>query len=790
MKKLFLFICLLPTLLFAQTGTIKGIVTTVDGKPVAHASVVLKGSSLGTQSNEAGTFILSQVKTGQYSLIASYDGLTTVKQVAVSADTTTEIKIALRHHARQLQEVVVGGYKTSNEKTTSIGKVPIASGDLPQSIAIIGQRMIQDQQAQRLSDVIKNVNGVYLSSTRGNVQENFSARGYSFSSSNMFKDGSRVNTGVMPEISSLEKVEILKGSAAILYGNVAPGGIINMVTKQPKFERGGEISMRFGSYDLYKPAIDFYGPLSKKLAYRVNGTYENAGSYRNLPSHSQRYYINPSLLYKPDAHTEILVQADYLKHNFTPDFGIGTYDNTKIPDVPRGTYYGTPWQYAKTQQTSATATLKHEISDLWQLNASASYQQYDRDYFSTEKIQAIANGDWARSLNKLKNHEQYYTAQLNITGKFKTAGIRHTLLTGVDADRYLTQTHTYDQPKTYDTINVFDPNKYQARTDMPVTNEVLVASTPTNRMGVYIQDLVYLTDKINLLAGVRWSYQNANPVDTAFATGDHSKGKASKADQAFSPRLGLVYKASANTSFFVSYANSFSVNAGTDVYGNALPPSIIDQYEAGVKNDFLQGKVSANATVYRIINNNLAQTAMFQADGITQNSNTSLKELTGQTMSDGIELDVAAHPLKGMDILAGYSYNYIRYTKTGDAKGNYIEGERLINNPASTGNASLFYTVQSGKVKGLKLGASAFYTGRRFAGFNNTKEQTQAYKRNFEVGGFTTIDFSLGYSYKRFTLLAKLSNLTNTMNYYVHENYSINPIAPRQFMATVSYKLY
>src|SRR5205085_1330961 len=125
------------------------------------------------------------------------------------------------------------------------------------------------QQAQRLSDVIRNVNGVYVTTTRGAVQESFGARGYGFGSSNLFKNGARINSGVTPEMSSLERVEVLKGSTAILFGQVAPGGILNMVTKQPKFNSGGEVSMRVGSYNLYKPAFDVYGPLSSNIAYRV-----------------------------------------------------------------------------------------------------------------------------------------------------------------------------------------------------------------------------------------------------------------------------------------------------------------------------------------------------------------------------------------------------------------------------------------------------------------------------------------------------------------------------------------
>lgn len=138
--------------------------------------------------------------------------------------------------------------------------------------------------------------------------------------------------------------------------------------------------------------------------------------------------------------------------------------------------------------------------------------------------------------------------------------------------------------------------------------------------------------------------------------------------------------------------------------------------------------------------------------------------------------------------MAGYSYNFIRYTRTPDTRGSFIEGERLINNPASTANGSLFYTFNNGAVKGLKLGAAAFFTGTRFAGFNNTKGQTQTFARNFEVPGFTTVDICAGYSFKKYSIITKVSNLTNTFNYYVHENYSVNPIAPTQFIATVSYK--
>ncbi|MES2003580.1 MAG: TonB-dependent receptor [Bacteroidota bacterium] len=767
----------------AQTGNIKGKIHTTDGKPAADVSVIIKEADRAVITGPDGSFVVRNLKAGNYSLYTSCTGLASLtRNISIATDQTTELILSLQETARQLDEVIVQSRRTANDKAVTIGKAPINAMDLPQAVTVINQAVLDNQQVQRLSDVMRNVNGIYLSSTRGSTQENFSARGYSLSANNLFKDGVRINSGTMPETSSLERVEILKGSAAVLFGNVAPGGIVNMVTKQPKFQSGGEIALRAGSFGLFKPMFDVYGPLSKNIAFRMNGNYETANSYRDVV-HSKRYYANPSLLFKLGKKTELLVQGDYLYHEFTPDFGIGSINNTSIPNVPRSAFFGTPWQYAKTNQSSATATLKHTLTNSWQLNASVSYQYYNRDYYATERIQALANGDWYRPLNRAKNIENYYTAQANLSGKFKLGSTEHTLLAGLDADQYDAKAYSYNQPTVYDTINILNPQKYTARTDIPAVKEIKLVTTPTLRMGAYVQDLISVSAHLKILAGIRWSIQEAKAASTSdLLTGITSMGTI-KTDKAFSPRAGIVYQPTKNTSLFASYANSFSVNGGTDVYGNALAPSIIDQYEAGVKNNLFSGMLMANLTVYKIINNNLAQTALFAADGVTPNNNTALKALTGQTTSDGLEIDLISHPAKGLDINLGYSYNYIRYTKTPDAKGNFVEGERLQNSVGSTANTSIFYSYN-----GWKFGTTVFYTGPRTAGFNNTKGQTQNYNRLFAVNDFTTIDLSAGYSWRKLGLLAKISNLTNTLNYYTHENYSINPIPPTQLIATVTYR--
>jgi iron complex outermembrane receptor protein len=765
-----------------------GKIITQDGSPAANVNIELKELKKYTTSDLNGAFSFNSIADGRYTLITSYTGLQTKQQqVIVTQDKATQLNIVLNENTSELQEVFINSKKGLNNQLVSIGKVSIDPMDLPQSISVMGQSVIRDQQSQRLSDVIKNVNGVYLSTTRANTQESFSARGYGFSSSNMFKNGSRVNTGTMPEVSSLEKVEILKGSAAILYGNVAPGAIINMVTKQPKFFFGGEVALRAGSYGLLKPSFDIFGPLSKKIAFRVNGTVEKANSFRNTVQ-SNRYYINPSLLIKIGKKTTLIVQGDHLNHDFTPDFGIGTLSNTVIPNVPRSNFVGAQWQYNKAKQTTVTVTLKHELNNNWSVNANTSYQLYSRDYYSTERIQAAANGDWIRPLNKIETQEKYFVGNIDLVGKFKTGAVAHHLLTGIDGDKYFTSTYAFDNPTLYDTVNILDPIKFIARTDIPSASKITRLETPINRLGAYVQDLINISNQLKLLVGIRWSMQKGLSATTTYLLKDSAHMGIATSANAFSPRLGLVYKPLESMSAFASYSNSFSVNSGTDVSGNALSPSLIDQFEFGMKNNFIKDKLSANLTFYKIINNNLAQTAQYTADGVTPNNNIALKELAGQTTSNGIELDISAQLVKSLNILAGYSFNNMRYTKTKEAKGNYIEGEKLINTPTHTANTSALYTFNKGALKGLKLGVAGFYTGDRLGGWNNTQGQTQNYNRLIPVIGFTTFDLSAGYSYKKITLLVKLSNLMNTYNYYVHENYSINPIAPRQIISTLSVK--
>lgn len=733
-----------------------------------------------------------------------------------------------------------------NQARTLSTKSNLTVMENPQPIAIVTHEIIEQQQAKQLSDVLQNVNGMYVTSSRGNSQDSFGGRGFSLGNDNIFKNGTRVNSGVFPEVSGLERVEVLKGANAMLFGNAAAGGIINMITKKPKFNFGGSIGLNGGSWNSYKPTIDIYGPLSKNIAFRVNGTYEYAESFRDVVQ-SEKYYFNPSFLFNLSDKSQLIVEADYLKNDFTPDFGIGSitkkdgvsYEMNNL--LSRNAFLGANWQYQNVEQVSTNATFNHQFNEKWSLSAVASYQNYTKDYFSTERVQWGYNSNdrltWKRPLNRTYNEQNYTSAQVNINGEFKTGSIEHKILMGADADYGTSDSYTYYNPSIADpkknvygtgymygtngssdgTVFLDDPSTW-ASGNMPESKRLEKTRINTRRIGVYAQDFISLTKEFKVLAGLRWSYiENMPTINTKFLTNAKTfVNNTATSDQAFSPKVGLVYMPNDNLSVFATYTNSFVSNAGytvndlnnLDTSGdlnavqtriNNLPkqgikPTTVDQYELGAKKNFWNNALAVNLTVYQIIYNNYYQNYFYTATDskgattiVTPDSN--LKEFAGKMRSRGVELDITGNPNENISIIAGVSYNNSVYTDTPE-KG-YVENQRLVRTPATTANASVFYKFTN-TLKGVKVGAGIYYIGDRIAGWNDSKSTNitrNGVTRMIPIKDYTTVSVSVGYEWKKFSVQGKVGNLFDVVNYNVHENYSVNPITPRNYYFTLTYKL-
>jgi len=784
-RLLFLLLFNFISLQAQNTGIVKGKIESTDGFPVANLTIKQEKKGISIKTNEEGEFYIPNFPTGIHTLVL--EGVKIKKQakeILVKENETCSIKFTLSEEINELNEIIIKIKESPNKKKeTILSGLEIKPFDLPQSIQIVGNSTLIQQQTIRLSDVLKNVNGVYIGSSRGGAQEAIWSRGYDLTATNVFKNGFRTNGGSMPEVATLEKIEVLKGGSALLFGNVAPGGIANLVTKKPLFKKGGEISYQMGSYSFNKPTVDLYGTFSKYIAYRLISTYEKANSFRDIVTRD-RFYLNPSLLLKSKK-SEYILQGDYLKDNWIPDFGTGSIGTT-IAAIPRNTYLGATWSNGQTYQSTISSQFKHKLNSNWKININNSFQNFERSWTGTERIQPMENGDWNRPLGQYKIIEQLIANQINLSGTYKTEKIKHQLFTGLDFDNSIADAYTYVfNPFFYDTINIFNLNLYPQNTFIPEATNTRIVQTTTNNFGIYFQDLISIKEKIKILAGIRWSWQaaqaeNNNLISNSITTDEK------RISSAFSPKIGIVYQPTNNTSIFTSYSNSFTPNTGVTIYNETLKPSIIDQYEIGIKKDFLKGLLSTNFTLYTIINNNLAQTAELNLDG-TPNTNSNIKTLNGETTSQGLEIDISANPIEGLSILAGYSYNDMKFTKSNGAFGSFVQGERLTRTPYNTANFSAFYTLSNGKLSGISVGVIGNYIGERLGGWNNTYGQTMP-DRRIPISGFSTFDISLGYKWKSFSILSKLSNITNVLNYTVHENYSMNPIAPRQIMTTINYK--
>ncbi|MEZ4853665.1 TonB-dependent siderophore receptor [Flavobacterium sp.] len=675
----------------------------------------------------------------------------------------------------QLDELVL---EVKNKKLLS-AKATIKEMDLPQASAVITEENLKKQQVNNLTEILKNANGVYIMGTTGGYQEEIASRGFNLGSNNTFKNGIRYFNGMLIETSGLEKVEFLKGSTAMLYGNVAPGGIMNLITKKPKYTFGGEVGFAQSSFATYKPTFDVYNSIGKnqKAAFRINGSYTNGESFRNYVT-AERYYFNPSFEIKLSENTELLVETDYINDTRTPDFGAGVI-NYEVIDLPRNRFLGVTWGYYDSEQFSNTITLTHKINTNWRVNFSNGIRYYKTDLFSNTRPNTGGlineDGTWNRRIQKAESKDNYFTQQANLNGIFATGNVSHNFLVGADVENFKNSATRYNNVN-YDTINIFEEYEPLKEAEIPTMTKTSVTTAPVSRFGIYVQDLVTLTEKWKVLAGIRYSYQDTE--SNVFTYSTSTTETSNQYDDAFSPRIGLIYQPTENHTLFTTYSNSFETNSGLDLNGKALEPSIIDQYEIGIKNKFFNQKLGLNVIAYQITNHKNYQQSL--ANG---NTYSYIKVLAGTVQSKGVEIDINYEAFDGFSIIAGYSFNETKFLDSDY----YVEGSLLRYNPKNTANLSFNYEFLEGSLKGLNFGLINTYFGTRYAGRSTRVQITNDERQLIYLSDYLQTDATLSYAYKNFTLRTKLSNLFNELNYNAHDDNSLNPIAPRNYSVALTY---
>ncbi|MEH1980894.1 MAG: TonB-dependent siderophore receptor [Nostoc sp.] len=648
-------------------------------------------------------------------------------------------------------------YKVPTASTGTKFSVPLR--DIPLSVQVIPSQVIEDRQIVRQDDITDNVSGVQKVIGYGTASA-YTIRG--FADFGYFRNGFRGPVGLTPgDTANIESIEVLKGPAAVLYGSgYTPGGLLNVLTKKPLDTPLYNTSFIVGSYDYYRSSLDFTGPLTTNnaLLYRLNASYENAGSYRDFIN-NQNLLLAPALTWQIDKKTTLSTQIEYQKSDFVFDSGLPLVPQSlQIPISRSLAEPGANTSYL--DSTSITYTLERKFSDNWSFKQGFNALLANLDlgsytYYYSPNLNA--NGTVNRLILKGPEQSANYTLTNELFGKFSTGSINHNVLIGVEL--YRRQLSTNFTGAFIAPINIFNP-VYGAQPGSFSSQLGLASQYGADDLGIYVQDLVEILPNLKLLAGVRFDSSNSFAKDSP---GGNLLNE--QVDNKFSPRAGIVYQPSKTTSLYFNWSDYFNpVYSSRSKTGELFKPQTSEQFEVGIKQEFLENRLSATLAFYEITRQNL----------LTADPTNPLYSIqTGEQKSRGIELDVTGQILPGWKVIGTYTY-----TDAFVSQDNTIPvGNRLIGVPYNSASLWTTYELQSSNLKGLGFGLGLVYSGDYEVALPNT----------FTVPSYLRADAALFYRRNKLRIGLNFNNVFNTQYYYTQIG-ALSPASPFNVRGSVSFE--
>ena len=622
--------------------------------------------------------------------------------------------------------VVVEGEEGSRyvEPTATTGtRTDTPLRDIPQSIQIIPREVLEDQQVIRLNDALRNVSGAVSAGQTGTAQRSI-IRG--FEDPQILRDGFRLTFGGLgnpgfPELANLETIEVLKGPGSILFGSAEPGGVINLVSKQPLSEPFYNLRLRAGSRTLIEPSLDFSGPLTAdgRLLYRLNALVRREESFRDYDTDSERSFIAPTISWQISDLTDLTFHFEYSDTEGPSDSGLVAIGE-EVADIPFDRVLGNPADFFQSELVRVGYNFEHRFSDRWQVRNAFRFNSFDVDSFSSSVNVDEATGDTTISSFTSEQENNNLELQTNVVGEFNTGAIEHQVLFGVDLFRY-----TNPRLDTFDFFspvsnNIFNPVDVTFPLPDPSTAPVTFdGETRIDALSVYIQDQVNLLDNLILLAGIRYETveQEAIRNPTFFSP---TASETTLNEDAFSPRIGLVYQPIDEVSLYGSFSRSFIPNTATTFENEIIPPERGEQFEIGVRAELLEGRFTTNLALFHITKQNVAN---------PDPNNPRFFVATGELRSRGVELDIAGEILPGWNVIANYAYTDADITE--DNTG--IEDNRLFGVPENNFNLWTTYDIQAGSLEGLGFGLGFNYVDERFGDNDNSFQLDNYFLTNAAV---------------------------------------------------------
>lgn len=791
MKNIIFSICcvLVSIGVFAQTSTINGTVKDNFGDAIIGATVKIYPSNKATITNEKGCFVFEALHAGEYRVDVFMNGFVDKRQsVSVNEGQSVDVKIKLKMEDLIDGVEVFGSRDSRPDKIEAITGLPLNIYDQIQSISVISDKLIREQGSLTISEVAKNVPGVYTFATYGNKRESMSSRG--FRGIPILKNGVRIHSdfrgvGVLTDMQGVDNMQILKGSSAITQGVAtdigSPGGVINLVTKTPKFYTGGSVGIRGNSFGNARATFDVYSPINKKetIAFRINGAVEGGKTYRSMVS-NDRIYINPSLKWLVGKKTSVTMEMDYFSDGRTPDMGtvnLGENDENKIYNLPVDRFLGFKNDRSNTMNTTYAVRVDHEINDKFQLNAAFYHSNLELKDKGATLGNVVQEGGMpiynqrGRGYSVSEREDKNTVIQLDFTGKdVKTWFMSHTFQVGMDfrANKFNTLNRSL---KVVDTIDVFKANSNRLpEITLPAGTR---AGAESRSFGVVAQDVISFTSWFKTFLGVRLSRTEViNELENSLST-------------SVNPLGGLVFSPFKNVNVFGSYTNSSyprsAARLGVD--GKELGSERFDQIEAGIKSHWFKGRFRVNLTYFKI-NNMDINLPVYDENWIE----TGYYQKGGNDQRQGVEIEFTGRILENLELIAGYSYIDAQYKE----HTSYVRGSAPLNTPKHTANGYINYRFKDRIFNGLSVGVGAYYIGKRpindWSSGAVVHEGMVPGQKPFDVDAYTEVNAQIAYRLKKnwaFRFMA--NNILNEIGYNAYRTSYINQTNPRNFTLAIEY---
>jgi len=663
------------------------------------------------------------------------------------------------------------GYSVRRSSTAT--KTDTLLREVPQAVTVVTRDQILDQSAQNIGDLLRYVPGVGMAQGEGN-RETPIFRGNS-STADFYVDGIRDDVQYYRDLYNIDRVEVLKGPNAMIFGRGGVGGVINRVTRQADGIRTRELFLQAGSYSNQRAAFDFGEALGDTHALRFTGFYEDTDSYRDSVF-LERKGINPTWAIRAGGRTTITLGYEYFKDDRTADRGVASFQGRPF-QTDNSTFFGDPGRSPTDTQVNAySARIEHDFSESLKLRNSLRYGNYDKFYqnvFASGAVTPNAN------TQVLEVPMQAYFAnterenlfnQTDLIYKLATGSVQHTLLTGIELGRQRTDNLRLSGRFADGSDADANPDStFVAPAASPTIDQELVAwvqggSSDGNNEGVaevvalYLQDQIEFAPQWQAVLGLRYDHFEMDFTNRRSDAAPADRDLRST-DDLVSPRAGLIYKPAQPLSLYASYTLAYLPRAGEQLgslapSNRSLDPEEFENYEIGAKWD-LSPELALTTAVYQLDRGNIA---------VADPNNAANTLLIDGQRTRGLEMELKGNITRAWSVAAGFAYQDGEITRTQSATAQ--QGATLAQLPRNT--LSLWNRYDFTPAWGVGLGL--YKRSEMFAATDNT----------VTLEGYTRVDGALFYSVND-KLHAQL-NVENLLDeeYYVnaHNNNNIQPGGP------------